>query len=323
MAARLTILSALGLLILASACPRCPAQEPGKSGDEALDSLIEKIAEPKSDAPKPEARPEKGSSERKAGDSAPAAGSQEARGGKPAPADVSGKDRELDELLEKLGESRDEPTAQGKPGGAPGTIEPGEPAGGGGDRPEKPKDAAKGPGLQGKDREIDERLEEFLGKRRKKNRQEQEDGGGGAMAEIVKEMRDVEQKLGKPETGEDTQTKQKQIVKRIETLIQQMKQSGSSGQMALKMSRQQGQKPGDPKPGQTPGANPGGAPPMKPGKPPERHAMAGGKDIWGHLPPELRQEMENVFKEDALPAKQDLIRRYYLSIAKQKLQRGE
>ncbi|MFO0891052.1 MAG: hypothetical protein U0790_18145 [Isosphaeraceae bacterium] len=49
---------------------------------------------------------------------------------------------------------------------------------------------------------------------------------------------------------------------------------------------------------------------------PDRHAMAGGKDIWGHLPAELRQEMENVFKEEALPAKEDLIKRYS-SIAKQ------
>ena len=51
--------------------------------------------------------------------------------------------------------------------------------------------------------------------------------------------------------------------------------------------------------------------------------MAGGKYIWGHLPPELRQEMENGFKEDALPTKEDLISRYYLSVAKQKLVRGE
>ena len=30
------------------------------------------------------------------------------------------------------------------------------------------------------------------------------------MGQIIKEMRDVEQRLGKPETGEDTQAKQKQ-----------------------------------------------------------------------------------------------------------------
>ena len=45
---------------------------------------------------------------------------------------------------------------------------------------------------------------------------------------MIKEMRDVEQRLGKPDPSEDTQNKQKQIVKRIETLIEQVKQSGSS-----------------------------------------------------------------------------------------------
>ena len=62
---------------------------------------------------------------------------------------------------------------------------------------------------------------------------------------------------------------------------------------------------------------------MKPAKPSDRHASANGKNIWGHLPEELRQEMENSFKEDALPAKAELIRRYYLSVAKQKLVRGD
>jgi hypothetical protein len=101
-----------------------------------------------------------------------------------------------------------------------------------------------------------------------------------------------------------------------------MKQSGSSGSMAMRQVRQQGQKPGSQQ-GQTQGATAGGAPATKPAKPSDRHALAGGKYIWGHLPPELRQEMENGFKEDALPTKEDLIRRYYLSVAKQKLVRGE
>jgi hypothetical protein len=225
-------------------------------------------------------------------------------------------------MLEKLGETKDHPAAPERPGARPPGGEAGEPgpAGGAGKDPQ-PKTKSKNLDLQGKDKEIDQRLEEFAGKRRKKSRSDQEEGSG-PLGQIIKEMRDVEQKLGKPETGEDTQSKQKQIVKHIETLIQQAKQSGSQGQMALRMVRQQGQKPGEQQ-GQTPGANPGGAPATKPVKPPDRHAMPGGKDIWGHLPAELRQEMENVFKEDALPAKEDLIKRYYLSIAKQKLQRGE
>lgn len=333
------LLSALlvGLMALAA---HCPAQEPGKDGDEALDSLIEKLAEPKKGGDPPRTRPPgdekpaskgdqvkpKGPGPAPAGPGGAQAGDESKPGQPPKPSagDVSGKDKELDELLERLGESKDEPTAKDGPSGRPQPGEPGEPNGPGEARPEKPRnDKSKGPDLREKDQEIDERLEELTGRRRKKKRQDSDqDGGGGQLGQIIKEMRDVEQKLGKPETGEDTQNRQKQIVKQIETLIRQAKQSGSQGQMAMRMVRQQGQKPGD-KPGQQPGANPGGAPAMKPSKTPDRHATAGGKDIWGHLPAELRQEMENVFKEDALPAKEELIKRYYLSIAKQKLRRSE
>jgi hypothetical protein len=309
----------------------CPAQERGKpkEKDEALDSLIEKLSAPdqagtpaskprQPDAAGQPARPEapKG---RDNGVGAKA-GKRETPA-KPGSGDVSSQDKELDELLEKLGETKDEPAPRDRSRARPQSGEPAEPSGPAPAGGEKPKDKAKAPDLQGKDKEIDERLEEFTGRKRKKSRPEQEEGSG-PLGQIIKEMRDVEQKLGKPETGEDTQSKQKQIVKKLETLIEQMKQSGASGSMALRMIRQQGQMPGD-KSGQTPGANAGGAPPMKPAKPSERHALAGGKDIWGHLPDELRQEMDNVFKEEALPTKQDTIRRYYLSVSKKKLVRGE
>jgi len=326
-------------LALASAivwCSWAAAQEPGTSNDkdEALDSLIEKLAKPdragkpasQAEKPAKQAKSEGSRSEKKPDVQAPAGATKPKAPDSPKPGagEVSSKDKELDELLEKLGETKDQPAPDDKRRGRPQAGEPSEPAppapGSGGDK-EKTKDRPKDTGLQGKDKEIDERLEEFTGRKKKKNRSGQEDGSG-AMGQLIKEMREVEQRLGKPETGEDTQTKQKRIVKQIETLIEQMKQSGASGSMAMRQVRQPGQKPGN-QPGQTPGANAGGAPATKPAKPSDRHAPAGGKDIWGHLPAELRQEMENVFKEDALPTKQDLIRRYYLSVAKQKLVRGE
>ena len=322
-------------LALASAivwCSWATAQEPGtsKGKDEALDSLIEKLAKPDragkpaSEAEKPakQAKPEGSRAGTKPDTQAPSGGTplKPADASKPGTGDVSPKDKELDELLEKLGETKEQPAPEDNRRGHPQAGEPSEPAppapGGGEDKEKKKKDRPKDTGLQGKDKEIDERLEEFTGKKKKKSRSEQEDGSG-AMGQLIKEMREVEQRLGKPETGEDTQAKQKRIVKQIETLIDQMKQSGGSGSMAMRQVRQPGQKPGN-QPGQTPGANAGGAPATKPAKPSDRHAMAGGKDIWGHLPAELRQEMENVFKEDALPTKQDLIRRYYLSVAKQR-----
>ena len=62
---------------------------------------------------------------------------------------------------------------------------------------------------------------------------------------MIKEMRDVEQRLGKPDPGEDTQTKQKQIIKRIDTLIEQVRQSGgSAGTLTIRLRRQQGKQPG-------------------------------------------------------------------------------
>ena len=111
-------------------------------------------------------------------------------------------------------------------------------------------------------------------------------------------MRDVEQRLGKPDPSEDTQKKQKQIVKRIETMIEQAKQSGSSGGQAGRCgafaSRASSRVSS---PAIRPGALARGAPPMKPAKPTSQHSTAGGKDIWGHLPAELREMMENSFKE--------------------------
>jgi hypothetical protein len=84
-----------------------------------------------------------------------------------------------------------------------------------------------------------------------------------------------------------------------------------------------GQKPGSQQPGQTPGTNPGQAPNMKPAKPDGKHALVGGKDEWGHLPPELRQEMANVNRETMLPSKEELIKLYYLSVSKKSQVRGE
>lgn len=57
---------------------------------------------------------------------------------------------------------------------------------------------------------------------------------------------------------------------------------------------------------------------MKPAKPTSQHSTAGGKGAWGHLPPELRQIMENSFKEEALTSKTELISRYFTSVGKGK-----
>ena len=94
--------------------------------------------------------------------------------------------------------------------------------------------------LSGKDKETDEHLEELTGrKRRKKDDNEERSGPAG---QIIKEMRDIEQKLNKPDTGEATREEQKKVVKRIETLIEEMRQSGQSsmGRMVVRRVRRPG-----------------------------------------------------------------------------------
>lgn len=144
------------------------------------------------------------------------------------------------------------------------------------------------------------------------------------MQEIVKEMRDIEKRLGEPDTGEETRGRQQQLVKRLETLIEQIRKERQEqrDRRMQRLTRQQGGQPGDQE-GRQEGNNPGGAPDQRPRRPTDKHLLAGGKDAWGHLPPELRQEMENVAKEESLPLSEDLVRRYYLSVSRGKTNRGD
>jgi hypothetical protein len=306
------------------------AQDTGKSKDEALDSLMKELRESEKSPAQPTSKsataetkkPARPQDKSKVSPQAKATGDKDgkppaAKSDKPPAvkspeaAKLAPKDQAIDDLLGKLGESKDDPTAAPEPRNrAPGQG-PTEPP-----RGEKPG----GDKLGAKDKDLDERLEELTG--RKKKRSSSEDERTGQIGEMIKEMREVEQRLGKPDPSEDTQKKQKQIVKRIETLIEQVRQGGSAGSMAMRRMRQQGQQQGK-QDGDQPGAQARGAPPMKPAKPTGQHSTASGKDIWGHLPAELREVLDNSFKEIELDSKRELISRYFLSVDKGKLVREE
>jgi hypothetical protein len=243
-----------------------------------------------------------------------------AQAGKPAPkapgsGSVAPKDQAIDDLLGKLGESKDEPAQDDRPRNqGDGASEQA--------KEQTQRGKASPAKLAGKDKEIDARLEEYAGRRRKRPHADDEKRSG-PIGEMIKEMRDVEQKLGKPDPGEDTQNKQKQIIKRIDTLIEQVRQSGSSaGKLTIRRRQQQGNQPGRQQ-GDQPGALAQGAPPMKPAKPTSQHSTSGGQGVWGHLPEELRQVMENSFKEVELGSKSEMISRYFESVGKKMLRREE
>ncbi len=308
----------LALALAASLPGAARAQDAKPDTDDALDALIEKLGEPAARDPKAQnsqakdskAKPpndQKPDSAGKKGDGAAKAGADQPRG---SAGQVPAGDQELDSLLEKLGETKDAPqTEQSKPpGGAPaGRDQP--PPG------EKPKPDAVG----GKDKEIDQRLEEYTGRKRKRKDDQER---SGAVGEMIKEMREVEKRLGQPDTSEPTRARQKQIVKRIDEMIEQARKSGSmQRQMTMRKVRQAGGQQGQE--GDQPGAQAKGAQATKPARPPATHSKAGGKDVWGHLPAELRQAMENTFKETDLPAKAEIISRYFLSVGKGRLNRED
>lgn len=329
------IASILGLIGLALFLAPAPVRAQDGS-DAAIDALIKELDadkkkgdDPKPEAPKqdeakkPEAKPEAKPSDK------PKAQAPSDKP-KPKPAELTGKDKELDELLQSLGETKDEPDTQderkrpGTPDMDRDKDEKQDPGQGDKDKDQaqdKKDQAGQGrdrqPRLTDKDKAIDEELEQLAGRRRKKGRDEDGDGQpSGPMGQIIKEMRDVEKRLGEPDTGEETRGRQQELVKQLDKIIEQIRQQQQQGGQG--MAQRQGEQQGDQE-----GNNPGGAPNQRPRNPTDKHSLAKGKDQWGHLPPEQRQEMENINKEEALPTLEGLIRRYYVSVSRGKLNRGE
>ncbi len=314
----------LALALIGGLCLAAPVRAQD-ARDDALDSLLEKLSAPaakekEADEPKDQTQDaDEGKPAKPAAD--------EAKEDSKDAAKVSDEDQAIDDLLEKLGATKDEPTPDDRPkqpGGAGEGEKPPEPPATGGDGEDENKEQRRDGGLSDADRRLDERLEELAGRKRKRNQSESDPGeGSGPMGQIIKEMRDIEKRLGEPDTGDETRGKQKQIVKRLETLIEQIRQSNSGSGQGTKMVRQAGRRQQGEQQGDQTGTNPGGAPLTRPARPTDRQVASGGKDEWGHLPAELRREMENVFKEDSLPIYQDLIRRYYLSVSRGKINRGD
>lgn len=166
--------------------------------------------------------------------------------------------------------------------------------------------------------------------------------------EAVAAMREVSQQLGKLDRSADTEQLQKGIVSNIDALIEKLKNlpppsssdpsKNSDRDQFDSDSTSQGQKQGpQSNPQQTPqkqnGADSasGGAPQPKSGKSGEsteqnrrqarervaalarRRALI--DEVWGHLPPAMRERLLNVGSEKLLPQYEDRIRRYYEALA--------
>lgn len=251
-------------------------------------------------------------------------------------------DEGLDDLLKKLGGgSSDKPLPKGE--AKPGDMPKGKQADADQPKSSLPKPPGDVSQLKSRpDAELDQRLEEILGRKRKKKDQDKQGGQGQGgenqpnegdeggepsnpkMKQLVEKMRDVEKRLSRPDTGQETRGKQKEIVDSIDQIIEQMRQMAQQQQQKRRQRQQQGQQMAqqDQQPSEQPGAQQDkGVGPQTPQKPSGKSSLD-GKDVWGHLPPELRDVMRNVFREESLPAREELVRRYYLSVSKKSLARS-
>jgi hypothetical protein len=302
-------LVAAALAAFLGAAPLARAQDAPR--DDALDELLQKLEGDKA----PEKAPadadkgaEKPSGEKEKGERPVAPGTDRPSG------EVAPKDQALDSLLEKLGETKDAPEAAGKPSAKPEGMPPAGP---------KPDGAKADDKLGKEDEDLDEHIAELMGrKKKKKDQDDQQQQEGGPLAETIKKMREVEQRLSKPDTGDETRQKQGQIVKDLDTVLEMARKMAQQGKGKASKKVPGQQQPGDQQ-SNNPGAQPGGAPRQKAEKPENKRSLANAKDEWGHLPPDLKTEMNNVSNEKPLPKKQDLITRYYLSVAKKSLSREE
>lgn len=157
------------------------------------------------------------------------------------------------------------------------------------------------------------------------------------VARIGKNMRNAEDRLAKKDPGDGTQQVQRDILKDLDALIEQSQQQQGGGgggsskqQQGGKKSRKQsasGQQQQEKKPKDGSGqsarndsdkSNQVG----KSGAPPSKIADL-YKDIWGHLPETLRQEMDAYSREQFMAKYQDLLKQYYATIAEKGRKQGD
>lgn len=144
---------------------------------------------------------------------------------------------------------------------------------------------------------------------------------------ISRRMRAVEDLIDGRNTSQPTQRLQKQIVEDLDVLIEQMKKQCSGAPSDGDGKKKPGGKPGSgSKAGD--GENKGKSRPAKDstertGKDADTRTELDRmkqmlKEVWGHLPPKMREQMQAGRPEEFLPKYERLIEDYYKRLAEEK-----
>jgi hypothetical protein len=155
---------------------------------------------------------------------------------------------------------------------------------------------------------------------------------------LAKNLHEAETRLAKKDPGDGTQQVQRDVVKDLQELIdqtkrqqQQQQQQQSSSSSSQQKSRQQAR-------GNRTQRNQASAPRPQPGR--DQQAQRGTraqtsprgemskiadlyKDIWGHLPETLRQDMNQYSREQFMAKYNELLKQYYATIAEKGRRKGD
>jgi hypothetical protein len=147
------------------------------------------------------------------------------------------------------------------------------------------------------------------------------------LVSLSRRMRTVEQRISQQDTAEATQRLQLQIVTDLEQLIEQAKKQCSGGSSKKGGAPKPGGKPGSSKKGGT-GDNATTSKSAKDSvETPERTGSTEAeleamkaliKDVWGHLPPKLREQLQSPAAEQFLPKYEQVIEAYYRRLAEER-----
>ncbi len=187
--------------------------------------------------------------------------------------------------------------------------------------PDEKKDKLEtGAGQGGAD--LNQRLQRELGAAAEKE-------NDNPLLNIAQTMFQVRQRMALSDAGPATLNLQKQIVADLDLLINQARKSAgqcSSSSSNPQQSARNSSAP-RPKPGanaaQKPGNKPAGAssprsPDGQSGKPDMEEMRALINNLWGELPPHVREQMLQTPMEDFIPKYQDLIEDYFRDLSNEK-----
>ena len=140
--------------------------------------------------------------------------------------------------------------------------------------------------------------------------------------DIARRMLDVQSRIADTDAGEKVQNEQKKIIADLDKLIEQAKKSckcsgscsnpkQSSSRTPSSSAKKPGQKPGN-KPSDKPAQQSSQRPPDKKTVKPDPAEMRNLiKDLWGELPPNVREQMLQNPTEQFVPQYESMIEEYY------------